>query len=346
MKTREGLAEIETESDPDFIGPGRAGPSFYNRLQSLNRDITVLIVSALKPSHYMDAFGGSGVRGIRIGLETGTESFIAEKNRSSYLAILENIKNNGLSIASYNGDFIRAIREYQFDFVDLDPYGTVVPYLDETINFMKKPGYLGITATDLSALTGSSQGSLRRRYGSSVKPGLWMHENGIRNLISYVARRAAANDCSITPLLSFWKGHYYRLFVRLIRGRKGADRMLNYIGRFEMSTVSVKESDFIGPIWLGKMNSAEMLNSLTVPDYLKKRDLEILLDRLKNEDRMILFYDTRDLYSGKPVINSMESVILAIKDSLDRDVFPTHFSTTGIKTDCKRDDVMKALGMT
>lgn len=343
MRIKEGLAEIETASDPAVLGPGKVGPSFYNRLQRLNRDLTVLVVSLLKPKLYLDAFGGSGIRGIRIKLETETDAFIAEKSRFSYISVLSNIRMNGLRIGSYNGDFVRALREFPFDFVDLDPYGTVVPYLDETIINMRKPGYLGITATDLSALTGSSQASLKRRYGSQVRPGLWMHETGIRNLLSYVARRSAANDCSVSPVLSFWNGHYYRLFLRVMSGRRNANSALSNIGSLAMSQVSLSESGSVGPMWLGNMNERHVVENLSVPDYMKEQKLERLISLLKNEDIMTLFYDTRDLYRKKSSIQPLENVMEIIKNSLSKDAFPTHFSTTGFKTSCEIMDVVEAL---
>ncbi len=41
--------------------PGSA-PIFFNRRMELNRDATILLVSILKPSDYLDAMGASGVR--------------------------------------------------------------------------------------------------------------------------------------------------------------------------------------------------------------------------------------------------------------------------------------------
>ena len=51
-----------------------------------------------------------------------------------------------------------------FDFIDVDPYGSIVPYLDVALTHVKNGGYIGLTATDLSALTGSAPKKTARRY--------------------------------------------------------------------------------------------------------------------------------------------------------------------------------------
>ena len=59
--------------------PGSA-PVFFNRRMELNRDATVLLLSILNPSDYLDAMGATGVRGIRVANECGIPVTINDRD--------------------------------------------------------------------------------------------------------------------------------------------------------------------------------------------------------------------------------------------------------------------------
>ena len=48
-------------------------------------------------------------------------------------------------------------RKDRFDVIDLDPYGSMVPFLHSTIKAVKKNGLLCITCTDMRVLAGSDK---------------------------------------------------------------------------------------------------------------------------------------------------------------------------------------------
>ena len=53
-----------------------------------------------------------------------------------------------------------------FDFIDLDPYGTAIPFLDAAFNVIKTGGLMGITFTDLAVLCGKRSPVCFYKYGS------------------------------------------------------------------------------------------------------------------------------------------------------------------------------------
>ena len=343
MIVNEGLAHIKIGSQSIPKGPGKAGTGFYNSSQKLNRDLAVMAVSGLRPRHYLDAFGGTGIRGIRVFLETGTETFISEKSRSSYNLIRENLNTNECSLPLYNGDFSKLIREVEFDFIDVDPYGSVVPYLDDALTYLRKPGYLGITATDLSALTGSVPRTNMRRYGCSLTVDYYLHETGIRNLLGYVVRRAAAFDLWIKPIISFWKSHFYRVIVRVGKGARDADSMIRQVGMIDKGNFSRISREVEGPIWKGNIEDRDLLDGFKIPDFLTGNELQEMVNLLLHEDEMLMFFDTRDVFHGFPAILSLHAAMKSIEEKLVKPVYKTHFSDSGLKVKASLQDVISAV---
>lgn len=335
MILEEGLSTIEL---PDFEldkGPGTKRAGFYNPQQVLNRDITILLLKELNTTSYLDGFGGSGIRGIRVSLETGSKAAISEINSRSAEIIRENVKRNHVEAEVLNEPFESVVSRNLFDFIDVDPYGSIVPFLDVALTHVKNNGYLGLTATDLSALTGSAPSKTRRRYNAYIKTDMLKHESGLRLLIAYVAQRAAAMDKSVTPVLSFWKSHYYRIVVRVKHGSGVADRTLENIGTISkhQSVSDIYEDIYEGPLWKGKLQDSKLINSV------KRKRVENIspntynfIETIRNEDNQFYFYEltdfARNLGRSLPPISK---VVREIEDKYHTPAFRTHFSPTGIK---------------
>ncbi len=335
MFLREGLAEVWVPCEEIKLGPGTKRAGFYNRDQVTNRDVTMAVLQILKPRLYLDGFGGTGIRGIRVAREVGTHPVISEINKSSFDLINENVKKNEVDIEVYNESFESIASKYMFDFIDVDPYGSVVPFLDVALSHVRNGGYLGITATDLSALTGSAPMKTRRRYNAFIVNDRLRHESGIRLLMSYVAGRAAALDRYIIPILSFWKSHYYRIIVRVKNGTGEADKMLENIGQTnKYSELSPIYRDIPeGPMWKSVLNSVEVVQAIAARsfEYLDNNSVE-LMNRLGDEDKMFLFYELTDFASHfKRNLPKLEELMSEMSAETGEKVFRTHFSPTAVK---------------
>lgn len=342
MILEEGLSRIEL---PDFEldkGPGTKRAGFYNPQQVLNRDLTVLFINALKPKSYLDGFGGSGIRGIRVSLETGTGAVISDINRRSCDIIEENVKTNGVEAEVKNEPFESVVSRNLFDFIDVDPYGSIVPFLDVALTHVKNNGYLGLTATDLSALTGSAPKKTMRRYNAFVKTDSLKHEMGVRLLLAYIVQRAAAMDCAVTPLFSFWKSHYYRIILKVRHGSGAADRSLELVEEISKAEAVSKiyEDKHEGPIWTGPLMEKSVIESI-----LKNVGKGILptttefVQLAGNEDKQFLFFEMTDFARklGKS-LPPISRLMKEIETTFMTPAFRTHFSPTGVKSGISGED--------
>ncbi|MEM0158680.1 MAG: N2,N2-dimethylguanosine tRNA methyltransferase [Thermoplasmataceae archaeon] len=343
---KEGSAYLITGENDSLKGPGRVMPGFYNRSQKLNRDLTIAFLKALRPSHFLDAFGATGVRGIRAELEAGVKSTISETNPISLSIIEKNCEINKISPTIFRGPFQKAIMDGLYDFIDLDPYGSVVPYLDIALRQVKRGGFIGVTATDLSSLTGSVPAKTRRRYWASVCNDRLRHETGVRVLLASIGKRAAAIDRGIFPIISFWRGHYYRLIFRVEEGAAKADRTLQMISTLSKhSTISEIYADIAeGPLWSGNIEDKELIPRVSASNILDFKTAEFL-SKLPSEDLMVWFYEMADFcHYMKTSLPPIATVIRTIYDQYGIPAERTMFSPTGIKLPSRLDimDVIKS----
>ena len=338
MEIREGLASVRTGVSNPGNSPGTVTAGFFNPVQKLNRDITVLAVYNIQPKLYLDGFTGTGLRAIRVEKEAGVRCVASERNRIAYEMSRENIQKNSCDVEIHNKTFEAVVSTYNFDFIDIDPYGSAFPYLDVALNYIRNGGYLGITATDLSTLSGSVPEKAMRRYGAYVKNDRLKHEMGIRLFLGYAARRAAAFDRGITPVLSFWHGHYYRLIIRIFQNLKRAGESLAKIGDFdkkeEISPIyeNLKE----GPIWKGVLQDDIFLGSLKYPDSVCGS--KEFVQSLANENYSCGFFELTDHASHHS--SDLPSIAKSM-EILERSGYRarrTHFSSTGLKIENCRED--------
>lgn len=336
MILEEGLSKIKIPESDVSRGPGTKRPGFYNPDQVLNRDITIALISALKPRRYLDGFGGTGIRGIRVSLETEAEASVAEINTRSVEIIKENVELNGVSLEVHSHPFESVVSDSTYGFIDVDPYGSIVPFLDVAITHVRNGGYLGLTATDLSALTGSSPGKTRRRYDAYVETDRLKHETGIRLLLAYVARRAAALNREMIPIISFWRSHYYRIVVQIRNGAAGADRALEQIRTIDKSSdlSGIYGSIIEGPIWTGALSDTKIVDKCTGSKLESVSEASYsLLQSLPNEDERLYFFELADFGRYlKRSLPTMDHIMGALEKETGMPSHRTHFSQTGIKS--------------
>ncbi len=287
---REGLAVFY--ASPVEEAPSSSMLVFYNPDAALNRDLTVAFLASAGRGgmEVLDALAGSGVRGIRIGLETGLEPELhfSEVRKTSCSVIEENLAINGLRGRVHCRRCQAVMAEENFDYVDLDPFGDAVPYLDAALQSVRHNGLLGVTTTDLSVLSGKHPRTARRRYLAKV--GRWHcpHELGLRVFTGYVVRMAARLDIVARPLLAVHHMHYYRAFFRIRKRRSEADSMLAHIGTLAG----------FGPLWTPPLQDPEVVGSLRIMPWFPHRgELERLVEALSRENFPGTCYEVRKLSS-------------------------------------------------
>lgn len=294
MIIREGSVEFYTGTESFGNGPGTRSAGFYNTSQELNRNITECFLSSVKPVHILDGFGGTGVRGIRIVKELGINVTIAEPNPKSMEMIKENCRLNEVNPELFEGRFEAAVTQDLYDYMDIDPYGTSIPFIFPAISYIRNHGYIGVTATDLTGLTGSSPEKTMRRYQASIQCDEFKHEMGIRLLISTIIRYGASIDIAAYPLMSLWHSHYYRVFFRIEHGAGKADSLMDKIGIIDKHTDLTGSAPNIveGPVWKGNLQNHEILNGIRIPGSIENNSsVNRYLGLFRNDDLQFLFMD-------------------------------------------------------
>lgn len=310
------ILPIPSEMDEHFgRGPGSKGlrEVFHNSVMAGSRTRSVLLLHHILSSSYfpegpiriLDGLGASGIRARRWLTElppeqsTRLDSHVCDILPESLEWVEKNSERFNLEgqIKLILGDLRSRVLEGGWHWIDLDPYGSPVQFLDPVIQALSRDAILEVTATDTAALTGSSKGPTMRRYGAFVRTDKWAHDSGLRVLMANIARIAARHDRSIEPLLSVWESHHLRVSVRVRRSKQGAssveknigwriinptptelqssiDAGLHSHGSPERSQplcflpfrhpVNHKDRRVSGPLWTGPLASQEVLSSLNL----------------------------------------------------------------------------------
>ncbi|KAK4053978.1 RNA methyltransferase tRNA(m5U54)methyltransferase [Microbotryomycetes sp. JL221] len=110
--------------------------------------------------------------------------------------------------------------ETRFDCIDLDPYGSAVPFLDAAVGAVADGGLLCITCTDMGVLAGHNYPEKAfTHYGGVCVNAEYSHEVGLRLVLNALAQTAARYGRHIEPLLSLSIDFYVRLFVKIDTGK-------------------------------------------------------------------------------------------------------------------------------
>ena len=179
--------------------------------------------------------------------------------------------HNGLFVMQ--NDARIALMEAAYQWVDLDPFGSPVNFLDAAVQGLSRTAFLEVTATDTAALTGSSASSQQRRYGAKGIVDSYAHDDAVRVLLGLIATTAARHDRCIEPVLALFDGHHVRVSVKVRRSRDGASQVLDSMGwrvRSENGTyrfVQHPSPDEIerasGPLWVGPLWDREITSRMT-----------------------------------------------------------------------------------
>ncbi len=335
MEVKEGLARINAGAIQEAKGPGTMGKGFYNPAQRINRDITIMFLRYARPKLALDGFGATGIRGIRFSLEAGIKTVISEKDRKTSDMARKNVEMNGADCEVINDTFQAVSSRIPFDFIDVDPYGTPLPYIDQAITSVRNNGYIALTATDLSSLTGSVASKTRLRYDAFIKKDVYMHEKGIRLLWGTVVRRAAQLESQVIPQLSLWHSHFYRIVFRIKRGVKIAEDSLKLIGYIDLGAIFPGRYEDIreGPVWLGNLYSRDFLEKMEIPEFsADRRKLSLYTENFRYEDLSLLFLDTREIssFSGRQPLSLVKAEAI-LREMGIKESGRTNFSSTGIK---------------
>ncbi len=368
-------------SQPSDYAPSKA-PVFYNPVMELNRDMSVLAFQAYqhivnREISMCEPFTGSGIRGVR---------FAAEIHRVKKV-VISDIIERAVKLAKYNvrlnGLQNRVTVQHKdancllschgaprkrFDVVDVDPFGSPVPYLDSAIRALRNNGLLAVTATDLAPLCGVHSKACVRKYGGKPLRTEYCHELAVRLLAGCIATVAAKHDIGIRVVFSNRSDHYVRVYVEIGFGAKKADESVKNLGymlhcfsclhretaknsfakRIEKCPECGSKMDYSGPLWLEKIFDKRFCELMAKENMHKafrnSGKIAKLLSLAKGEAEAPATYYVIDKISDKLALQvpSVEAMRQILRDS-GFQAFPTHFNSRGIRTDAPALTVQKLL---
>jgi tRNA (guanine26-N2/guanine27-N2)-dimethyltransferase len=280
----EGLIQLVATPTGGKKGPGSRSPVFYNPAMVENRDLSIVVLQTLIDTgripgtgaiHVLDGLTGSGIRAVRFAreLDPGDRNLIitgVDLKTESIVSAEELAFRNRVQVDFHQGDLNTFCGTRRYHYIDIDPYGSPVPFLQSALISSKKNGIVAVTATDTAALTGSVPRVARRRYGISLGRTHFMQEVGCRTLLSYLARLGAAFEIAVKPLLFYSSDHFLRGYVSIEKGAKKADRCLDQVGFLGIkkpfpptiySDIGFlgdhSDNNPMGPLWIGKLADGE-----------------------------------------------------------------------------------------
>lgn len=355
-----GPAEV-TEGKTNLLVPKVRRPEdgtvFYNPVQKLSRDVSVCLYEG---KTFCDPLAASGARGIRLAKERRFRVTLGDKNPKALELIEKNAKANNVKAEAVREEANRLLAGRAWDAVDIDPFGSPVPFLDMAARAAKK--MVGLAATDTAALCGVYPEVCRRRYmARTIKPE-YFHEVGMRILAGYAVRCAAKYDVALSPVLAHSSNHYYRIYFSVSRGAGRADSALESVGflhhcqscltRFSDKNPVAESCPecgtkmlSAGPVYAGRLwDKTICKKALNRARRLKFTEAQKLIDTLFEEaDAPAWHYDLHALCSiakiGPPKLEWLFSRLKQNGFSATR----THFSPKGFRTNAPVREILSAL---
>lgn len=370
----EGRARLLVPAHSSSVPPSHL-PVFFNPRSKVSRDIAVLVTSTYFKGRggleMIEPLTGLGARIIRLMLEAGVfeRGLGVDRNELAVRLARMNCELNGLTGRL---DFVRsdanlvlveaAAEGRRYDYVDIDPSGSHVPYIENGIRACRIGGLLGVSATDLAALSGSSPQTSEWRYGVSSCRTPFLKEVALRTMIYSVIRSAARLEMVASPVLSAYVSFFVRAFFTLDRGVTKVRQLLRKIGylsycercydvrrfgslsdieltcRFCSSRVKV-----IGPLYLGELSSPEFCRAtLASGDREEFREAHSIVSKIADELQDVPYYYPVSLIarlarkstpSPIKLVNTLR--IIGYRATL------THFDPSAVKTDAELMEVVR-----
>jgi len=351
--------------------PSKA-PVFYNPAMELNRDLAVLTLQTYqrkmgKEISVCEPLAGCGIRSVRFAMEVeGVRKVVVNdiNPQAAKLAKL-NVERNKLteqvSVTNEDANLLLsryAARRKRINFVDVDPFGSPVPYMDSAVRALRNGGLLALTATDMAPLCGVHPKACVRKYGGKPLRTSYCHELAVRLLAGCLTMTAAKHEIGVEVIFSHSTDHYVRAYAVVHHGAKQSDKSVRKMGHIlhcftclhrEMSKgmFSPRRQDCVecdsklnaaGPLWLGKIFDEEfcalMEEEVAGMNLGQEKKIHKLLSLARIEAEAPVTYYAVDKVCDKlnirtpPLIKTMNELRAAGFQAT-----PTHFNSRGIRTD-------------
>lgn len=364
---QEGKARLVV---PD-IGEAQATtrlPAFYNPLSKVSRDFAVLITSAYFSSKKCDLaaepLAGTGARIIRLLLESGvvSEGVAGDISEWAFKLAQVNAELNGLAgrLRVRHSDANLLLSELavsgRADYVDIDPFGSPIRFLESGFRAVDKGGVIGVSATDLAALSGSSRRTAYWRYGLTLVKTNFFKETAIRALTGVAVSTASRLGLGAEPIFSVAYRHFVRVFFKVERGKSRAHQAKSRVKHLVhcgacLSTSVVQDlaewtarcglcggpNTLLGPLWTGAQNDklvVERVLSLSLSEDPLYADAIKVLKRIMSEaDDIPWAYQLSEVSRRARTAPPKTKHVVERLRELGYRASTTHYDAGSVKTD-------------
>ena len=361
--------------------PSKA-PVFYNPAMELNRDVAILALQAYQKMlgreiSACEPLTGCGIRGVRFAVEVDgvRKVFVNDINPKAAKLARFNVERNELAerVLVANEDANLFLSRYaaprkRFNYIDVDPFGSPVPYLDAAIRALRNGGLLALTATDMAPLCGVHPKACVRKYGGKPLRTEYCHELAVRLLVGCLTVVAARHEIGIKVVFSHSTDHYIRAYAVARHGARLADnslRMMGYIlhcfSCFHRETSEGIVSplkrkcaecgsklNVAGPLWLDKISDKDFCFSMKREadgrGLRQRKRILRLLSLVQDEAEAPVTYYVVDKICDK--LNLPVPPLIEVVDGVRRIGFQvtlTHFSSRGFRTDAPANVVKEVI---
>lgn len=290
-------------------GPAQAGAGFYNPAMALTRDLSVLLARTAPPHTeptMLDGLAAAGARGLRVAHEApGWQVNLNDHHPQAAELARENAASMEAQVAVTCQDLNALAATGHWSYLEVDPYGSPVPFLSLAVRAVRWGGYLGISATDTTALHGVKAEVARRRYLAEPPPRQapgWKAA-AARLLVGHVVRVAGQFDLAAEPVLTHEHQHAFRSILRITKGVAKAEAALGQLEqvvlcpacqRWGLEGCACGAGRPSGPYWMGPLVDAtvvdRMLSSIEEAELAEPTKARRLLTTLSREAELDPFY--------------------------------------------------------
>ncbi|MFW9849368.1 MAG: hypothetical protein ACFFF4_09515 [Candidatus Thorarchaeota archaeon] len=360
-------------------------PVFYNPRMRINRDLSVLLLGAYMKDHDVrlicEPLAGSGVRSLRYLNEVPGvyDALLYDVNPIAIETATKNLERYGFQDRAkvLRGDarllLMTESRGKRFDFVDVDPFGSPVPFLNAAIQSLNpRGGLLGLTATDMPALCGVYPRVALRKYGGLSTRAPFVHELAVRLLLGRTYSIAAMNGCSIRPLAVLSTDHYIRTWIYVKTSKTESNEQADTIGEIHLCRTCLqteilplghqRTAEFVhlrddcptdiayaGPLWTGDLFDLPTLEAAKKfyqkdPTAYAKRVPE-LLDLMIDEHDLVChpYWDIHEVCDAYNLTPPKRDEIMKSLIAKGYQVRRTHFKSTAIRTDAPVTEIVSVI---
>lgn len=384
IEIQEGLGTfLVPKSNIDEHIPRRSDEVFFNFHQEINRDLSVLALRAYgninskSDLRVCEPLCGSGIRSARYALEVPTSSIYCNDINSNAVNIAQkNInrlpKASAKKIQLSNMDcnfFLQTlnVKDIVFDFIDIDPFGTPIPFVHNSVHLSTLQGLLAFTATDLSSLVGLYPRALYAKYGVNLFDTRIenIHEIASRALITGIQHVGLTLGQSLIPIITFYHRHFVRCFFIRNRGVNGVMDQTGFIQQCKKcetrstSNLGEKTSSCsvcgdsngmkVGPLYLGKIQQLDYLSSMLHDEHLEKmgtkKRLRKCLPLMIEETSLDIpwSFDIPKLAKKARVPVPPLTQVAKILDEMGYQSCKTHYSGISLKTDANETEISSVI---